>query len=238
MTLEPAGDAGVIDRARRAPETTNPDVQRGQAWWPYPQAMPPFGAIAARVEALGADEIVVLNGAVVATGNTEAAHAAIPRTCCFRRAASSSSAGILPVEDRRPRGDTRPRSMPRRRSPGGELLNINTYIARIEPLALVAVRALPFVTFVGDYQPAYRSARASGSRRSPGGGLRRGDRRSEALGPRVDARQGCQRWTKSPSARSSRHPARPHDIVANDDQTVLLVRDWSRLVPRSHRSPR
>jgi hypothetical protein len=38
----------------------------------------------------------------------------------------------------------------------GEYLNINTYIAKIPSASFTAVKALPFVTFVGEYQPAYK----------------------------------------------------------------------------------
>ena len=38
----------------------------------------------------------------------------------------------------------------------GEYLNINTYIAKIPSSSVASVRALPFVTYVGDYQPAYK----------------------------------------------------------------------------------
>jgi hypothetical protein len=49
----------------------------------------------------------------------------------------------------------------------GEYLNINTYIAKIPSSAVAAIRALPFVTFVGDYQPAYKLSPRIGVSRSP-----------------------------------------------------------------------
>ena len=108
-------------------------MQRGQAWWPYPQAMPPFGAIAARVEALGADQIVVLNGAVVATRNTEAAHAAIPKDLLLPPGSQlQQPQGFYLVKIAGfSRNQSQVDALEAAGAVLGELLNVNTYIAGI-----------------------------------------------------------------------------------------------------------
>jgi hypothetical protein len=134
------------------------EVQRGRAWWPYASTLPPYTAIDKRVEAMTEDEIVVNGVAALDVHNPGAAHGKMPKDLLLEPGSQSARAeGFYLVKIK---GFTRTQSeVDALEAAGavlGEYLNVNTYIARIPSRSLAAVKRLTFVSFVGDYHPAYK----------------------------------------------------------------------------------
>ena len=161
------GDGNPIDLAASAITTTATGVaaagkgsmiQRGQAWWPYASAMPPYNAIGKRVESMTADEIQVNGVALINVRDVDATLKLLPKDLQLATGAQlAQTEGFYLVKIA---GFSRTQeqldALTRAGALLGEYLNINTYIAKIPSSSLAAVKSLPFVSFVGDYQPAYK----------------------------------------------------------------------------------
>ncbi len=144
----------------RSPESArrSPDVQRGQAWWPYPGALPPYTQVDQAAESMSADEIQ-LNGVVTLnTRNPQAALQAAPKDLLLDAGGQlREQKGFYLVKiEGFTRNQAQVDALEAAGAVLGEYLNINTYIAQIPTTAYEAVRGLPFVTYVGDYHPAYK----------------------------------------------------------------------------------
>ena len=133
-------------------------VQRGQGWWPYASALPPYNAVIKRPEAMTENEIQVNGVALLDLSDIDATLNLIPKELKLAEGAQlTQTEGFYLVKIG---GVTRTQAqvdaLTQAGAVLGEYLNINTYVAKIPSGALAAVRALPFVSFVGDYQPAYK----------------------------------------------------------------------------------
>ncbi|HEX4826061.1 MAG TPA: hypothetical protein VFV19_17315 [Candidatus Polarisedimenticolaceae bacterium] len=135
-----------------------PTIQRGQAWWPYaePLARP---AVSARTAATLREEEIDVNGVVtIDVRDPQAAMQKLPKELLVDQSRQTGvDAGYYLVKIR---GLSRTQhevdALEGAGAVLGEYLNVNTYIAKIPTASVEAVRALPFVTYVGDYQPAYK----------------------------------------------------------------------------------
>jgi hypothetical protein len=148
--------AGAMDVNLLKP--TAPDIQRGQAWWPYPDSKPPYTAVGKRAEAMTEDEIQVNGVALLNVRDVESTLRLVPRDLKLPDGAQlTRHEGYFLVKIA---GFTRTQeqinALTKAGALLGEYLNINTYIAKIPSSSVHAVRSLPFVTFVGDYHPAYK----------------------------------------------------------------------------------
>ena len=133
-------------------------IHRGQAWWPYGTSQPPYNAVEKRAEAMTANEIKVNGVALLDVRDVEATLRLVPRD--LKLAAGAQLArqdGFFLVKiEGFSRTQEQLDALTKAGAVLGEYLNINTYIAKIPSRSVAAVRALPFVTFVGDYHPAYK----------------------------------------------------------------------------------
>jgi hypothetical protein len=133
-------------------------VRRGKAWWPYAEAMPPYIQARKRVEDMTEDEILVNSAAAINVRDTALTLGRAPKALLI------DSGSQLRARDGfyliKIRGFSRTQiEVDALTNAGvvlGEYLNVNTYVAKIPSSSFAAVRALPFVTFVGDYHPAYK----------------------------------------------------------------------------------
>jgi hypothetical protein len=144
-------------------------VQRGQAWWPYGESQAPYNAVVKRAEAMTEDEIQVNGVALLNVRDVEATLRLVPRDLKLPEGAQLARPDgyfLLKIE-----GFSRTQEqLDALRNAGavlGEYLNVNTYIAKIPSGSIAAVKTLPFVTFVGDYHPAYKISPRIGLERIP-----------------------------------------------------------------------
>ncbi len=158
----PVSPAAVAAAPRRGVEPQSErgraEVQRGRSWWPYASALPPYTAVDQRAETMTEDEILVNGVAALDVRNPEAAHSRMPKDLLLEAGSQLSQAeGFYLVKIK---GMTRTQNeVDALEAAGavlGEYLNINTYVARIPSGSFSSVKRLPFVTFVGDYHPAYK----------------------------------------------------------------------------------
>jgi hypothetical protein len=133
-------------------------VQRGQAWWPYGASQAPYNAVGKRAEAMTEDEIQINGIALLNIRDVDATLRLLPRELKLADGAQLARPDgyfLVKIE-----GFSRTQEQINElRSAGavlGEYININTYLAKIPSRSIAAVRALPFVTYVGDYHPAYK----------------------------------------------------------------------------------
>ncbi len=133
-------------------------VQRGQAWWPFATAMPPYTAGGKRVEALTEDEIVVNATATISTRDEAKSLERAPKELLIRPGAQAAAhEGFYLVKIK---GFSRTQEqideLTQAGAVLGEYLNVNTYVAKIPAPDLGRVKSLSFVSSVGDYHPAYK----------------------------------------------------------------------------------
>jgi hypothetical protein len=145
------------------------EIRRGQAWWPYPDARPPYNSIDKRVELMTEDEIQVNGVLSFSARNPEAAMNRVPaglRLVAGSQLARSEGFYLVKIA-----GFTRTQeqidALTGAGAVLGEYMNVNTYIAMIPSGSLAAVRSLSFVTYIGDYHPAYKISPRIGLERIP-----------------------------------------------------------------------
>ena len=133
-------------------------VQRGQSWWPYGSSLPPYNFVDKRAEAMSADEVQV-NGVALFDMRDEAAtlklipqDLKLPHDAQLARADGYYLVKIAGFSRTQEQID----ALTAAGAVLGEYMNINTYFAKIPSASLPAVTSLPFVTYVGDYHPAYK----------------------------------------------------------------------------------
>jgi len=141
-----------------APASEVQVVKRGRAWWPYATALPPYTAVGKRVESLTEDEIIVNGTATLSIRDLKGSLQGAPKELLVEAGSQLANRdGFYLVKIS---GFTRSQeqvdALTHAGAVLGEYLNINTYIAKIPSASYAAVKALPFVSFVGDYQPAYK----------------------------------------------------------------------------------
>jgi hypothetical protein len=144
-------------------------VRRGRDWWPFTEPMPPYASFVKRVEAMTEDELLVNTAASINVRDLKSSHELIPKALLLEAGSQlAQPEGYYLVKLR---GFTRTQeqidALTRAGAVLGEYLNINTYIAKIPSSAFAAVKALSFVTFIGDYQPAYKISPRIGSEEIP-----------------------------------------------------------------------
>ena len=202
-------------------------LQRGQAWWPYGTAQAPYNAVAKRAESMTKDEIQVNGVALLDVRDVESTLRLVPRDLKLAdgmQLARRDGYFLVKIE-----GFTRTQEqLDALKNAGavlGEYLNINTYIAKIPSRSVGAVKALPFVTFVGDYHPAYKISPRIGLEEIPENevveaatGKMKPWVFEVTLQTGADLKQALEGFHSLgifPEAR---------DIVSNDDLTFVLVR--------------
>jgi hypothetical protein len=109
------------------------------------------------VASLSEDEIQI-NGVVLNVRDPQAALSRLPKALVLDGASQAAAgSGFYLVKMRGvSRTQVEVDALERAGAILGEYLNVNTYIAKINSSDLEAVKRLPFVTYVGDYQPAYK----------------------------------------------------------------------------------
>jgi hypothetical protein len=133
-------------------------VQRGQAWWPYAAPPPPYTAADRSVESLNVADIVVNGVVTLDIRDPQASLQQIPPALLLKAGDQlARDAGFYLVKiDGFTRNQQQVDALEAAGAVLGELININTYVAKIPAGAIDAVSALPFVSYVGDYHPAYK----------------------------------------------------------------------------------
>jgi hypothetical protein len=217
-----------------------PEIQRGQAWWPYGTSLPPYTDVGKRAEVMGEDEILVNGVATLSVTNERAALAQMPADLVLDEGSQlARPEGFYLVKIK---GFTRSQkevdALDAAGAVLGEFININTYIARIASRDAAAVKALPFVTFVGDYQPAYKISPRIGLEQIPV---------DEAYDPATGAMKP---WVfevvlhKGASLQEVLDGLgllgifpKPEQVVSNDEMTVILAATAPEMVPDIARIP-
>ena len=152
----PASDSSGVPKI--IPGANQPAwAARGQAWWPYASALPPYNGLKA-TEVMEDDEIRVTDVATVNALNPDAAYAAMPEDLLLKKGSQLNQKDgyyLVKIEGRS-RTKEQIDSLTKAGAVLGEYLHVNTYIAKIPSSAYGAVKALPFVTAVLDYQPAFK----------------------------------------------------------------------------------
>ncbi|MBZ5641116.1 MAG: hypothetical protein LAO51_20445, partial [Acidobacteriia bacterium] len=158
----PVGREDIAGPKSSGPRSTavmhRPEVRRGQAWWPYRTALPPYTLVGKRAEAMTEDEIQI-DG--VAMFNAKAPNAALERMPADLLLDAGSQLGreegfyLVKIKGFT-RNQAQVDALEAAGAVLGEYVNTNTYVAKIPTGAYAAVKALPFVTFVGDFHPAYK----------------------------------------------------------------------------------
>lgn len=133
-------------------------VKRGRAWWPYAETPASYASAGKRVESMTEDEIFVNGTTLLNIRDPQASLQGVPKALVLE--AGSQLAGrdgfyLVKIEGFF-RTQEQIDALTHAGAVLGEYLNINTYIAKIPSASYAAVRALPFVSFVGDYEPAYK----------------------------------------------------------------------------------
>src|SRR5262245_11213203 len=77
VDLESAAAGSVASRPKGESGPTY--VRRGQAWWPFAEALPPYAPVDQRVESMVEDEIQVNGVATLHVGNPTATLALVPK---------------------------------------------------------------------------------------------------------------------------------------------------------------
>ena len=141
-----------------APSSEIQVVKRGRAWWPYATALAPSPSVGKRVESLTEDEIMVNGAATLNIRDLGRSHVNLPKELLIEAGSQlANREGFYLVKIK---GFTRTQAqidaLTHAGAVLGEYLNVNTYIAKIPASSYAAVKALSFVSFVGDYEPAYK----------------------------------------------------------------------------------
>jgi hypothetical protein len=216
------------------------EVQRGQAWWPYSTSLPPYTDVGKRAEVMGEDEIQVNGVATLSATNHRAALAQMPADLLLDEGAQlARPVGFYLVKIK---GFTRTqKEVDALQAAGavlGEYMNINTYIARIASQDVAAVKGLPFVTFVGDYQPAYKISPRIGLEQIP---------LDEAFDPATGAPKS---WTFEVVLHKGANLDEvldglgllgifppPDQVISSEETTVILAATAPEMVPDIARIP-
>src|SRR5262245_14405464 len=133
-------------------------IQRGRAWWPYMTPLTATGMLGKRVEAMTENEIFVNGTALVSADDFGGSLRNLPKALILEpgsQLAHREGFYLIKIEGFS-RNQTQVDALTEAGAVLGEYLNVNTYIAKIPSSAYAAVKALPFVTFVGDYEPAFK----------------------------------------------------------------------------------
>jgi hypothetical protein len=219
---------------RSSAATPAPVVQRGTAWWPYATGRPPYTAVGTRVESLTEDQIVVNATATLNVRDIEASLQAAPKELILepsRQLAAREGFYLVKIK-----GFSRTQdqidALERAGAVLGEYLNVNTYIAKIPSSSYAAVKALPFVSFVGDYEPAFKISPRIGMEEIP-------------LDEAIDSATGLEKpWVFDVVLHTGVYvndvldelarlgiSVRDDEILANDAMTLLRVRTVPDAVP-------
>jgi len=162
------GEGNPIDLQRSAvatdalgmtPGASASVVRRGRAWWPFAAtALPPYGQSARRVESMSEDDILVNTAVGLNVRDLASTLKQAPKELVFEpghQLAGREGYYLIKIK-----GFTRTQeqvdALTNAGAVLGEYLNVNTYVAKIPSSAFAAVKRLAFVSFVGDYQPAYK----------------------------------------------------------------------------------
>lgn len=236
------GKGNPVDLESNAatPNAANVDSQeahkmtRGQAWWPYGSTHPPYTPVGKRAELMTEDEIQINGVATLNVRDPQATMQKIPKALVL--GAGSQLADMEGYYLVKIKGVSRTQeqidSLTNAGAILGEYININTYIAKIPSSAFAAVKALPFVAYVGDYEPAFKISPRIGLEEIP-------------VGEAIDAVTGQQKpWVfevmlhkgayvhdvLNELARLRIFP-RDEDIISNDELTIVYLRTVPDAVP-------
>ncbi len=208
-------------------------VVRGQAWWPYASPMPPYNPMGKRVEAMSEDEISVNGIASLNVRDVQGSLAALPKELLIEPGAQLKELeGFYLVKLRGfSRTQEQVDALTRAGAILGEYININTYIAKIPSSDFAAVKALPFVTFVGDYQPAYKISPRIGLEEVPVSEALDASGHEKPWALELQLHKGV--YLQDVLSALARIGIFPHDdeIVATDALTVVQLRSLPAAIP-------
>ena len=203
-------------------------VQRGKDWWPYATTqLPPYNGVAQQVEDLRENQIQVNGVITLDLANMKSSMATVPKDLLLdATTAKNQTEGfyLVKIAGFSRTGD-QVNALQAAGAQLGEYMNVNTYIARIPAGSVNAVKALPFVTYVGNYEPAYKISPRLGMEDIP-------------VDEAIDAASGNQRpWllqlTLHKGANLDEAIAaldslgivpEARNVVSNDEMTVVEVR--------------
>jgi hypothetical protein len=135
-----------------------PVVKRGREWWPFATPLASSPSLGKRVESMTEDEIFVNGTAMLNIHDLERSRQSFPKELLLEtdsQLAEPDGFYLVKIEGFT-RNQAQVDALTQAGAVLGEYLNINTYVAKIPATAYAAVKALPFVTFIGDYEPAYK----------------------------------------------------------------------------------
>jgi len=152
-------------------ETEVPFVPRDpeRTWWPYTEKIGDYRFTSPRIEDMRDSQINVNGVAIIDIENEGVAIGALPKDLVIESGAQLNKPYgyyLIKIEGRA-RGDNEVNAL---RNAGvilGEYLPINTYIAKIPSEKVGEVKSLPFVTYLGDYHPAYKISPEIGLKKVP-----------------------------------------------------------------------
>jgi hypothetical protein len=215
-------------------------VKRGRAWWPFAAALPPYTAVGKRVESLTEDEIVVNGTATLNIRDLPGSLQAAPKELLLEAGSQlAEREGFYLVKlEGFTRNQEQVDALTHAGAVLGEYLNVNTYIVKISAADYAAVKALPFVAFVGDYQPAYKISPRIGLEEIPA------DEATDAVTGHakpwvfeIVLHNGVDLNDVLNELAHLRIFPEADDIVSNDAMTVLRVRTVPDAVPALSKIP-
>jgi hypothetical protein len=234
LDVSPHGATGKTraDRRIHDPQAV-PTVERGQAWWPFATPLAKDPGARRPVESLREEEIDVKGVVTIDVREPEKALAGLPHD--LRRSESRRPGGadfyLIKI-----RGFSRTQNeVDALEDAGavlGEYINVNTYIAELPEAAVATVRALPFVTFVGAYEPAFKISPRIGLEKIPVHEAYDQDTgREKPWALEVVLHKGATtREVLDELADLSLFPPEA-DVVESDQQAIIIVRTAPEFIP-------
>ena len=216
------------------------NVERGRAWWPYQTAYPPYNSVDRSAESLTEDEILVNGVVTLNIRNPQAALQKMPKDLVLEaRSQFGGADGYYLIKIRGfSRNQPQVNALQAAGVVLGEFININTYIAKVPTNAYVAVQALPFVTFIGDYHPAYKISPRIGLEAIP-----KDIALDEITGEakpwvfELTLHKGADLDDVLDALRIQGHFPKPEDIVSNGEMTVLSLATQPEALPSLAKIP-
>ncbi|NMB98754.1 MAG: hypothetical protein GYA35_00565, partial [Thermoanaerobaculaceae bacterium] len=171
-TLGPSDfDGQVVTHQKQLWESEVPFVPRDpdRTWWPYTEKIGDYRFTSPRVEEMRDSQINVNGVAIVDIENVGLALNALPKDLVLESGEQLNKPYgfyLIKIEGRT-RGDSEIKALTDAGVILGEYLPVNTYIAKIPSEKVGEVKSLPFVSYLGDYHPAYKISPEIGLKKVP-----------------------------------------------------------------------